>query len=134
MKIPQFKRFTEEDYKDAPAWVSRFFQQLNNILEAITNALTRRLTFEDNSNSEVVKLNVQNNVTKVIRLNQLKRNPIIGLLGKTNYFEEPGFTWQISPDRALTVEVTVSWANPPDDEVECTFVFFGGEPDIRDER
>lgn len=133
MKLGKFKRFTPEDFPDAPEWArSKFFQQLNNVLKDITNALQGALTLEDNLRAEVVEIDVRNNKTQIIKLNQLKRNPIIALLGKTNYFEKPDFTWQYSPDKALTVEVNVSWSNPPSDEVRCTFVFLGGVTDARE--
>ena len=131
MRIPQFKRFTEEDFKGIPEWGSRFFQQLNNVLQTHTNALQGGLTMEDNLRAEVIEIDIQDNVTKVIKLNRLKRNPIMGFLGRTNYSEAPDFDWGYSPDKVLSVEVKVKWDNPPDDVVRCTFVFLGGEPDTR---
>jgi len=101
--------------------------QLNNVLEDMTNALMGGLTIEDNMRAEVIKLDLENNVEKTIRLNVLKRNPIIGLFGGSNYFEPEKFSWQLSPDKPLTVNVTVDWEQPPDKEVRCTLVFLGGE-------
>ena len=131
MKIGQLKRFTPGDYSEAPEWAQRFFQQLNNVLEDHTNALARGLTFGDNIRSEPLEIDIQNNVTTSIKLTTLKRNPVHGLLTAWNYFEYPQFAWQISPDKPLTVEVRVAWENPPDKEVRCTFIFFGGNPDER---
>ena len=109
-----------------------YFQQLNNVLDEHSNALSRNLTIEDNMQAEVIQLDVENNVSKVIKLNLLKRNPILGFLGKANYFEKSEFAWEVSPDKALTVNVNVSWANPPNDKVRCTFVFLGGATDLRE--
>lgn len=134
MRIGQFRRYTPEDFPELPKWAKKFFQMLNNVLEDITNALQGGLTLEDNLRAEVVEIDVKQDTVHVIRLNRLKRNPIVAFLGKTNYFEVPDFTWQYSPDKALSIEVKVTWANPPDKEVRCVFVFLGGEPDVRVER
>lgn len=130
MKIGLLRRFTKEDH---PEMEDKFLQQLNNILEEHTTALMRGLTFEDNLRAEVIRIDMPNDIQKTIQLRQLKRNPIIGLIGGTNYFEYPEFTWQRSPDKALAVDVKVKWEMPPDQDVRCTFVFFGGEPDNRNE-
>lgn len=127
MKVKKFKRFTESDYKGIPDWTRRFFQQLNNILEEYGNALSGGLTFGDNLRSESVKIDMRHDVLTPIRLKVLKRNPFGMVLIKTNYFEYPDYTWQMSPDRALVAEVKIKWEDPPDKGVRCTFLFLGGE-------
>lgn len=124
-RIGHYKRLTPADHPDIP---DKFLQAINTTFEDITNALMRGLTFSENFRAEVIEIDVQDGVSKQIKLNSLKRNPVIGLLGKTNYFEPSNFTWEISQDKALTVNVNVSWDVPPDNEVRCVFLFVGGDP------
>ena len=123
MKVGSFRRFSREDYKELPDWGEQFFQQLNKVLETHNNALSGGLTFGDNGRSEVVQIDLQNDTTTPIQLQELSRNPNVGLFGGSNYFEYPEFTWENSPDTARTVNVKVRWENPPDKAVRCVLIF-----------
>ena len=128
MKIGLFRRFTPSDHPDLP---KQFLQQLNNVIEDYATALTRNLTLDDNLRSEVVKVDLEHDTSTPIRLQNLKRNPVIGFLGYTENFDYADFTWEISPDENLTMNVKVKWASDPGEAITCTLVFLGGTPEDR---
>jgi hypothetical protein len=51
--LPPLKRFSAEDYADAPGWVSKFFYPLNLFLSSVYTALNNGLTFKENILSQV---------------------------------------------------------------------------------
>lgn len=122
MKLSLFKRFTQEDHPDVP---EGFLQQLNKVLEDISTALQSRLTFSENIQSEVRKLDIRNGTVTPIRLQKLDRNPIGVLLLKSSYLVDPTFTWAPSSGRDLTVDVTLTWTPAPATDPTVTLLFIG---------
>lgn len=123
MKIGLFSRFSPGDHPDVP---EGFLKAINIVLEDFANALSGNLTLQDNMRAEVIEIDLADSITTPIRMRQLDRNPIIGLLGAWDYTQEPEFNWSINQDRALTVDVTLSWTSPPSAPVRCVLVFLGG--------
>ena len=56
-KLPQFKDFRKEDYKEAPEWFTRFLYLLNNFANAIYVAINKSLTFQENIRSLIKEVN-----------------------------------------------------------------------------
>jgi hypothetical protein len=124
MKIQKARRFNKTDFPDAPDWMEEVFQVLNNFQERITTLVQGNQTFADNFRAEVAKIDLRHGETLPVKLNVLKKNPVFGFFGGSNYFEKPEFTWELA-DEPLTVNVNVEWKNPPDDEVRCNLLFVG---------
>jgi hypothetical protein len=51
MKPPILRQLLTEDYKDAPQWMGRLFQVLNQFMEQVTQLFNQNLTFGDNIKS-----------------------------------------------------------------------------------
>lgn len=47
-QLPRFKGFLLEDFKEAPEWLSKLLQPLNEFMTTVSNALSGRLTRKDN--------------------------------------------------------------------------------------
>jgi len=125
MKIQKAKRLNKVDFPDAPAWAGDLFKILNNQLERYVNLFQNNITFQDNMQTEKRKVGVTNDTSVLIKLNELKRNPIGILFLDSDYFDYPSVAMEIS-DSPLTVSVKVKWDTPPDGEVNVTLLFIGG--------
>jgi hypothetical protein len=124
MKIQKARRFNKTDFPDVPDWMDAVFQVLNTQIERIITLVQNNITFADNLRAEVIKVDLRHGETVPIKLNVLKRNPVFGFFGGSNYFSPPEFTWEVA-DEPLTVNVNVEWKEPPDDEVRVTLLFVG---------
>jgi len=47
-KVPEFRRFLREDFKEAPNWIERLFIPLNLFLEQTYTLVNKNLTIGDN--------------------------------------------------------------------------------------
>lgn len=51
--LPQLKRLSAEDFKDAPPWFMRLLYPLNLFMISVYSALNNQLTFESNMLSQI---------------------------------------------------------------------------------
>ena len=56
--LPSVRRIMMEDYKDAPAWLSKLVYSLNLFLDSIYTALNKNLTFVDNVRAQIISMSV----------------------------------------------------------------------------
>lgn len=47
-KLPEFKRVSREDLKDAPDWVEGLIGPLNSFMDSVTRGLNKNITFQEN--------------------------------------------------------------------------------------
>lgn len=57
-KLPAIKRFAAEDFPSQKAWISDFFQGLNQFLESVVRALDKSLTIADNIDAQLAQVSV----------------------------------------------------------------------------
>jgi hypothetical protein len=53
MKLPVLSKIRKEDILDAPEWVARIINPINDFFERIYLGLNKEITFEDNIKSEI---------------------------------------------------------------------------------
>jgi hypothetical protein len=47
-KLPNIKKISREDVKDAPSWIDRIINPLNTFMEQVYYALNKNITFSEN--------------------------------------------------------------------------------------
>ena len=50
---PKIKRLSREDFKEAPAWIDRLSYWLNILIEYVTLAFNKGITFDENIQSQI---------------------------------------------------------------------------------
>jgi hypothetical protein len=53
MQPPKIKRLSREDFKEAPAWIDRLLYWLNVLIEYVTLAFNKNITFDENIQSQI---------------------------------------------------------------------------------
>lgn len=56
--LPPIKRISREDVREAPAWVAKLLDPLNNFMDSVWTSLNRGLTFQDNIASQLYSFRV----------------------------------------------------------------------------
>lgn len=51
--LPQIKRLTREDFKDAPDWINRLLYPINLFFDAVYSALNKGLNFQQNFAAQI---------------------------------------------------------------------------------
>lgn len=124
MKIGNFRRLSMEDFREAPPWMERVFDLLNEFIEAVSTAIQGHISLLDNLEIETREIELNHNVSTVIELQDV-RNPIGGLMIHTDYFEHGDFVIEtIGGDK---VRVNAEWQADPGRPVNCRLIIFGGE-------
>lgn len=57
-KLPAIKRFTREDFPDAPNWIDKLFYTLNLFMSSVYSALNQGLTANDNTLGMIKTLSI----------------------------------------------------------------------------
>lgn len=110
MKIPVIKRISREDFKtkELPDWIDSLLYPLNQFIDTVVNALSGRLTFEENFSSKVLEFDLKHD-TELIVNPQRGRLRVIGVI--PTYFGGAimtGFGWTRKADGKIGLTVTFS--------------------------
>lgn len=55
-KIPRLKRIVTEDFPSEKSWIGKLLSPLNDFMESVTAALSKRLTFGENMACQIFEL------------------------------------------------------------------------------
>ena len=95
MNVQSFDLIKAEDLLEAPEYMTRLVDKLNNHLDLVTTALQNNLTFGDNSNSELVTIDVASDTNTQIRLQEIKGPPQQAILVATDLFDYGHLAWRL---------------------------------------
>ena len=123
MKVQAFRRLQKEDFKDAPEWWARASDVLNKQIEQLTRAVTGRLSFIDNIDSEIKSLEVEHDVDIEIGLQKLKRAPIGVAVLFSHFNANYSLYWE--PVSDSKVSVRVKWDIDPTVPVGVRLLMIG---------
>ena len=138
MKVPEYRRKDVGDFSEfqeffnaiaaemgasAPE-VESLFEADNQQLERITSLAQRKITFDDNHNSDAVTLGMGQDA--VVRFTpQIKGQPTEVLCVKvTGHFSPYSIAWRLT-GKAQQVEATIHWVSAPSDPVDVTWRVWG---------
>lgn len=74
--LPQLKRFLNEDFPDAPAWLSRLLSPLNLFMNSMYAALNNGLTLQDNFLGQINTMAVSGSSPTTQYLWKYQSNPV----------------------------------------------------------
>ena len=123
MKVQAFRRLQREDFKDAPEWWARASDVLNKQIEQLTRAVTGRLSFIDNIDSEIRSLEVEHDVDIEIGLQKLKLAPIGIAILFSEFNSNYSLYWEPLSDSKVSVRV--KWDTDPTVPVGVRLLMIG---------
>ena len=109
--------------KDAPPWMFRLVEQLNQQIELLTTALQNNVTLAENLNAEIRTVDLDHDIAVRIGLNQLKGKPVGVVLLGTGVFDYARIAWDVIDES--TVDVKVKWDTDPGVNTAATIAFIG---------
>ncbi len=101
-KLPSIKRFVAEDFPSEKAWISNFFQGLNQFLESVVRALDKSLTIADNIDAQLAQVSVSSNGSSALTDSSVfkvttKSRPSNVLVGKVEVVSGSAITGAVQP-------------------------------------
>ena len=129
MKVGSYDMLKVADYQDAPEWARRMFDAINPHLDVLTTASQNRLSFQDNSNAEIVSVTLTHNVEIPIRLQRLVGKPRHAIvLASSDFDSYAKLAWKVEEDNLVRVRVAydrIDDESPEGREAAVEIAFFG---------
>lgn len=123
MKVQSFDLIQVADYPESPEWMHRVFDVLNNHIDVLTTSLQNRQSFGDNSNAEVVTIDLENDTETKIRLQTLTGRPRHAVLLRSSILDYGRLAWELTEEDLVNVKV--KWDTSPTTATQAVLVFFG---------
>jgi len=124
MKIPNFRRFTPEDYPQyADADGERFLQHLNEVFEGLNTPLQGRLSLRDNFNTEVKTFDVAQDTEYIVDLLQLRGRCIDIQVYDADLYDYCSVAWEHISRSQLRLKI--SFDSAPIVPTQVTLLFMG---------
>lgn len=101
MKVRTFKRFSDDDYGQAPSWFLDFIDALNPMVDSLNPLLANNIDLDNNMLGERQTVLLSHGVPIIIKLQKLRQVPrfvrvgyaagYVGLGGITTYLNDGTF-------------------------------------------
>jgi hypothetical protein len=107
--LPNQKRISREDLKEAPSWIEKMLYPVNSFFESVYSALNKDLTFADNIVSQIKEIQfttasdyVLNDTFEVLNFTHTLKNKPIGCIVLQIYQRTDDY-------QTITTPVTIDW-------------------------
>lgn len=138
MKLPEYRRKDPGDFQDfqdflaataekvgtEPPEIETLFESDNQQMERLTSLTQRKITFQDNFNSDAVTIDMEEGVPLRFTPN-IKGQPLEAVVVKVlDHFSPYAFAWR-PVGQAGQMEVVISWRSVPGNPKAVTWRVWG---------
>lgn len=121
MQIQPFRRFTLEDYPNAPSWFQNFMTNINPMVDQLNQLLAGRIDIANNLLAERQTISVTHGVPFNIRMQRLTQSPFLVRVGYAD--GHTGYAAVTAFNVDGTVQVTVYFHDAPATAVSTLLIF-----------